>query len=286
LDGTVRQWNLKTHRDRIICTWHSESYLPPVALAPDASLAATPANYDADIDIWDVATSQRRCRCHPKVGPVLSIVISSDNRHMVVAGETLLEPWDLKKNQSLGTRGDHYFLQPGLAFSADGERVALADRRSLEILDVRTLNSPPGRFEGCRFPRFASCLAFSPDNLVLAEGAFYPSMAQVDERTPPVLWDAAKGVELRPLKGHQIGCRSLAFSLDGRLLATGGTNQDAFVHIWEIKTGRELCQFAVGAHSVESLAFSSDGRTLASGLSDSTILLWDVTKYRQAPAGK
>jgi WD domain, G-beta repeat len=71
----------------------------------------------------------------------------------------------------------------------------------------------------------------------------------------------------------------MAFSPDGRLLATGGYEQDDIVRVWEVATCQEIARFT-GHHSgVGSLAFTPDGRTLASGAGDATILLWDLTSH-------
>jgi hypothetical protein len=74
----------------------------------------------------------------------------------------------------------------------------------------------------------------------------------------------------------------VAFSPDGRLIATGGDEQDSSVLVWEVATGGQVFSF-IGHHSaVLPVAFSPDTRTLASGGGDSSVLLWDVTGRTQA----
>jgi len=65
---------------------------------------------------------------------------------------------------------------------------------------------------------------------------------------------------------------SVAFSLDGKMLASG--SEDQTVKLWNIHTGE--CLETLHGHSkrVCSVAFSSDGKTLASGSGDETIKLW------------
>jgi WD40 repeat protein len=72
----------------------------------------------------------------------------------------------------------------------------------------------------------------------------------------------------------------VAFSPDGRLLATGLGARDSTVQIWDVRTGRELAAFKGHHSAIAAVAFSSDGRTLASGGGDSTVLMWDVTGRR------
>ena len=81
---------------------------------------------------------------------------------------------------------------------------------------------------------------------------------------------------------HGSGARveSIAFSPDGKLLASGG--HDNTIVLWDIDTHQRAGQ-PLNGHTdwVYSVAFSPDGRFLASGGKDRRIILWDVTTMRQ-----
>ncbi|MCC3445466.1 MULTISPECIES: NACHT domain-containing protein, partial [unclassified Microcoleus] len=66
---------------------------------------------------------------------------------------------------------------------------------------------------------------------------------------------------------------AVAFSPDGKLLATGGT--DGVVRCWEVASGREILTCKCHSDLIRSVAFSPDGKTLASGSGDRTVKLWD-----------
>ncbi len=68
--------------------------------------------------------------------------------------------------------------------------------------------------------------------------------------------------------------RSVIFSPDGKLLATGDT--DGIVRLWEASSFREILTCKGHNNVVDSVAFSPDGKILASGSYDKTIKLWDV----------
>jgi hypothetical protein len=78
---------------------------------------------------------------------------------------------------------------------------------------------------------------------------------------------------VRTLTGHTDWVTSVAFSPDGRLLASGSF--DKTIELWEVATGSEVDTLGPTGYVV-SVAFSPDGRLLASGSSDKTIRLWEV----------
>jgi WD40 repeat protein len=84
----------------------------------------------------------------------------------------------------------------------------------------------------------------------------------------------------RFLHGHTDLVKQIAFSPDGRLMASVG--RDSRVLLWEVAEGRPFGQPLTGHNTwVYAVAFSPDGQTLASGGIDGTILLWEVASGRQ-----
>jgi hypothetical protein len=73
------------------------------------------------------------------------------------------------------------------------------------------------------------------------------------------LWDVSEGRLLREFFGHLNGAESLAFSPDGKTLATAGS--DARCRLWDVPGGKRLRQVR-GADTRKTVAFSPDGRTL------------------------
>jgi WD40 repeat protein len=82
---------------------------------------------------------------------------------------------------------------------------------------------------------------------------------------------------LYTLGGHAATIKSLAFSPNGRILATAGSENDGRIGLWDTLTGK-----AVGiirkAHrgAIQSMLISPDGRTLVSASNDNVINTWNL----------
>ncbi len=88
------------------------------------------------------------------------------------------------------------------------------------------------------------------------------------------IWDVASGREIGALRGHGRAVGKVVFSRDGKLLATGGT--DNTIKIWDFAAKRELITLTGHTAIIESLDFSPDGRLIASASEDGSTFLWDA----------
>lgn len=83
------------------------------------------------------------------------------------------------------------------------------------------------------------------------------------------------GFKLRNrLRGHSDVISRLAWSLDGRLLASG--SYDRTIRVWEADRGQLLYVLRGHSNTVSSLAWSPAGETLASGSYDGILRLFDA----------
>ncbi|MBE9245208.1 serine/threonine protein kinase [Microcystis aeruginosa LEGE 00239] len=100
----------------------------------------------------------------------------------------------------------------------------------------------------------------------------------VTQKQPPVIPNINPSPPVSPvdktLTGHSGQVYSLAYSPDGRYLASG--SKDRTIKIWEVATGKGLRTLTGHSGVVLSVAYSPDGRYLASGSKDRTIKIWEV----------
>jgi len=114
-----------------------------------------------------------------------------------------------------------------------------------------------------------NCLAFSPDQSILASGSSDNSLK---------LWSYPAGVIQRRLDGHKNSVVSLAFSPDGSRIAS--TSYDSTVRLWDVDSGRQIAILNEHKRNVTSVAFSRDGQILASAGLGGEVLLWEVASRK------
>src|SRR6185295_18224206 len=104
-----------------------------------------------------------------------------------------------------------------------------------------------------------------------------------------LVWDIESGETDAIYTGHREWVNAVAFSPDGKKLASGSV--DGEIRIWDVPTrgprrepqmiDRPLQTLAGHKGSVNSLTFNSDGKLLVSGSSDASMKLWDTTTGRE-----
>ncbi|WAO93526.1 Hypothetical protein NCS54_01107600 [Fusarium falciforme] len=138
----------------------------------------------------------------------------------------------------------------------DARRFILSHKRPIEIAPLQS---------------YASALVFSPEYSLIRElfKKKEPDWMILKPRMEAE-WNAC----LQTLEGHGDSVRSVAFSADGRRLASGSV--DETVKVWDAATG--ACVQTLEGHGswVFSVAFSADSRRLASGSDDETVKVWDA----------
>jgi WD40 repeat protein len=126
-------------------------------------------------------------------------------------------------------------------------------------------------------------LAFSPDGKYLVAGFGSKNMlTRAGPPSPLKVWEVATRRLIRRLGGHTGYCVSVAFSRDGKWLASG--SRDGTAIIWSTATWNKAQTLQNpdkdslygGRGMVEDVAFSPSGKTLAMASREATVWLWDV----------
>jgi RNA polymerase sigma factor (sigma-70 family) len=224
----------------------------------------------------------------PTDNEATAIAFSPDGQTVVIKHDLRLTVRDFQTGKMLRSINLVATMNPrsseahALAFTPDGKAVGTAsDGKNGYLIDIasgKTIrefvhDNPESGLSG-GFPQVLA-VAFSADGKWMASGGYGNDKEDYFAR----LWDVETGKEVRRFmhgrKGY--GVRSLAFSPDGKTLATLGTQGGAFLRLFDVETGEERRAFPKDGDlgtKPGSVAFAPDGKTVAVALD--SLHLYDV----------
>jgi RNA polymerase sigma factor (sigma-70 family) len=292
-DGTLRLWETITGREIAPVVEQSGPPWPRIGFSEDGE--------DVFVTLGDTvrrlsaATGKEKDRTTYMGSLLGALAVSPDGKRALISGQFGEIPLiDTASGKTVGgfplgdNLGPFPFVLPrdltrSAAFSADGKTVAIANQCADFGDPAARGNEPKVKVwevaTGRLLAEFDSGgpVALSPDGKILA------TVGDKQPGAPPIspkvrLWDVATGQELRQLdtvvEAFSFFGLPLAFSPDGKLLATGGA--EGSVRLWDAATGKVVADLKGSQGRVSSLAFSANGKLLASGGMDTTVLLWKV----------
>lgn len=194
-------------------------------------------------------------------GGVSALAFSPDAKFLVSgSSDGTVRVWDVAGGTTLQTFKVLQDARPNqVVFSGDGKLVAACSSSGVQLWDVKTgemrapKEQPLGWTEG---------ISFSPDGKWLATGHL-----RFDDSPRVLLWDLAT-LQPKPLTGHAHTVMAVAFSPDGKLLAS--LDENGKVNVWDVASGEVKKTLDSGARHKKDqlqndlcLAFSPNSKLMA-----------------------
>ena len=282
-DRRVRIWETAT--GKLLRTLSDDSVLA-LAFSPDGELLASGSSRRdpkepgsswasvSEVRLWSTRTGELLRTLTGHQGGLQGLLFSPDGATLASACTELfhsyVEPrspaaeirqWEVatgKLKRSVTVQEGRFF---GITLAPDFQHCVFEREETLELRGLSTgdiqdsIKLPSSRSSG---------LVFSPDSRRLVVG--YPEHGLT-------IWDlTAKRVRELPDPIRQV--RAMAFSPDGKILASGGN--DRRLTLREVETGKVLATLSLPQSAIRAIAFSPDQKSLALGGAGNTTTLWTL----------
>ncbi|MHB8897328.1 MAG: WD40 domain-containing protein [Thermoguttaceae bacterium] len=261
-----------------------------VAFSHNGQLVATGGS-DNRVKIWDAVSGRAVRTLEGHEDAVLSVAFSPDDRWLLSSSyDGTARLWDAGSGRNLAVLQGHSWWVWRAAFSADASRIVTAgqDGRAIVWSVVENGSSVTcdrlTEFSGHGGPVVAA--AFSPRGDEVASGGedgrvlvWKPAEVRPVDLAARIAGSPDAETPCRILAGHDAPVSCVAWSADGRLLASSAN--DHVVKVWDAPSGKLIKALRGHGGRVRSCDFSPDGQFLVSGGHDGQAKIWSLDGYRE-----
>jgi WD40 repeat protein/serine/threonine protein kinase len=274
----------QTRSDALFTLRHESDPIISLAASPDGNWLAIGTHHQGGLSVWDLRTRRMAVRLAKNEDNVQAVFSPTDPL-LAFTSQAVTSSGQVKNTLRLWNTSTHRLEAEfplegkgvGIAFGDDGR--TLVTSTSSGVQGQITLWRIPGATRLATFLSeqadydIGTCFAATPDlsfaAYVLAGGG---RLRVVDLHAGKELWTAV---------GANERVTALAFSPDGKTLASGGgfidTNRN--IRLWNVASGKVTGELEGHSFWIGSLVFWPDGKSLASSSADQTLRVWDVKSH-------
>ncbi len=308
LSGMVGIWN--------VSNGEPVRLLPPngrwvgLDVSPDRTKIAT-SSHDNTVRLWDVPTGRQifRLAGHGRLGSLYPVQFSPDGKRFLSFGpDGFLRVWDVVTGKAI----HEHAIRPGQVkipeddegkpfvsdpfgdgpsqldvrlsrFTSDGKFLLWPLRGKVHVFDVisgKEIRQHDAPTDGRH--------ALSPDGEILVTAEARPAAgepgAKVEDSTIRLQsFELASGKQRSTFVFPGRFPHEIRFSPTGRLVAVAAGSIEKpgefMISVWELETGKEVARITGMAKQISALAFSHGQKLLAASYVDSSVIVWDLSKF-------
>ena len=249
-----------------------------VLVTPDGKHIVSSGDY---LRVWELATGKEVRRFEPNARS-WGLSVSRDGKRLLAShADRSVRLYDLATGRELRRFVRHTGDVWVAGLTPDGKRAVTGGLdRTLHLWDADTGKHLLAFTGVTDHPR---CIAFSPDGKQAVVGHSANILWNfVDNPGTVRVWDVTTGKLLRSAGGHACAITAVAWSRDGRWIAS--SSFDRTVRIWDAKTLTERRRWQASPAGCDSVAFTPDGRrVVTTGCGhDHAVRVWDIATGKEA----
>ena len=296
-DKTIKLWDVASGECIKVFAGHTDR-INSVCYSPNGKYIVS-GSKDKTIKLWEVATGECIKTLAGHTDRINSVCYSPDGKYIVSGSEDkTIKLWEAATGECIKTLSEHTSPVYAVAYSLDGKTVASGSLDyTIKLWEVASGNC----VKTLKAKMVVTSLSYSPDGAYLAS-SFWDNEIK--------LWDIATEKCIKTFGGHTNSVSSVAYSFDGKYLATGSADgvklwnvttgehikklngqgnvvyspdgkyiasrTSKVVNLSEVATGECIKRFEGHTDTIYSVAYSPDGKYITSGSEDKTIKLWKV----------